>query len=66
MKGAIMPAVKKIITEKRGGSLTENGKDYQNDAFVLKKVARAKEVLSRPDMQEQLNKLTEVYNERPD
>jgi len=61
-----MPVVKKTITEKRNGVLTENAKDYENDPFVLKKVARAKEVLNRPGMQEQLNKITEIYNERPD
>jgi PBP1b-binding outer membrane lipoprotein LpoB len=61
-----MPAVKKIMTEKGSVTLTENVKDYQNDPFVLKKVARAKEVLSRPGMQEQLKKITEIYNERPD
>jgi hypothetical protein len=54
-----MPAVKKIITEQRSDVLTENVKDYQNDPFVLKKVARAKEVLSRPGMQEQLKKIAE-------
>ena len=61
-----MPAVKKIITEQRSDVLTENVKDYQNDPFVLKKVARAKEVLNRPGMQEQLKKIDEKYNERPD
>jgi len=54
-----MPSVKKIIAEQRGDVLTENVKDYQNDPFVLKKVARAKEVLNRPGMQEQLKKIDE-------
>jgi hypothetical protein len=62
MKGVIMPAVKKIITEKGNIIVSEKLKNHQNDPFVLKKVAAAKEVLNRPGMQEQLKKIAEKYD----
>ena len=57
-----MPAVKKIITEKGNIIVSEKLKNHQNDPFVLKKVAAAKEVLNRPGMQEQLKKIAEKYD----
>ena len=68
MKGTIMPTIKKIATEKGNGNgiVNEKVKDHQNDPFVLKQVAAAKEFLNRPGMQEQLKKLAKQYEEKPD
>ncbi len=63
-----MPAVKKIITEKSNGNgiVSKKVKDHQNDPFILKQVAAAKEFLNRPGMQDQLKKLAKKYEKRPD
>jgi|GEM_PF-1535720 len=67
MKGVIMPAVKKVAEKgSSNGVISEKVKDHQNDPFVLKQVAAAKEFLNRPGMQEQLKKLAKQYEEKPD
>jgi hypothetical protein len=65
MKGVVMPVVKNKPTEKPNnvnGPVNDVVKNHQNDPFVLKKVATAKELLNRPGMQEQLKKLAEKYD----
>jgi hypothetical protein len=44
----------------------EIAKSHQNDPFVLKQVAVAKEFLNRVGLQEQLKKLSKKYEEKPD
>jgi hypothetical protein len=61
-----MPAVKNPLTEKGHGKavIVENMKNHDNDPFVLKKVAAAKEKLNQPGMAEQLKKLAEKSEEK--